>query len=511
MDLYERESTRRLRRNSRTLQDIIHKGIHEAGRDTPIPAKAGRDPRMIHSVASLIRAKSKLLLLESPDTVEIYKLDDPPPRSRPVKDGTYLPAITTKACSLTSLRGLGLGPLSQSCPYLYDKRRGSFSSVTSQRTGQTNGKQSILKTRREAKKSNVTVSMTYLGQGRRGSSVEHAQDELKVLQQVNGGENLCVFKGLVTPGEQFQFISQRHRGYPFSATFYVNGLMVARISTCCEYRYTPGFQQGKKSSFRLAWLAGGVPCYRCTSLRNKYSSCQQLSNGTKENFILPPEQGLGHVTKAGNEGDVESCPSSPLFIPAKPDKKAVRRTRKQNKNTNGNVSTDNEEQTMTESSKASEKKKRRKGHSNQKHSKDNNTTVTKKKENKHNNTVTNKREDKRPDSLESVVSNGEEHVASIGLETKQQKEPKEKTPSYVQPTNTIQPTPPPQTMEYRPPLKTMQAAPPQQPREEQQEHRSNEKNRAAERQRDFYKECVEMSSALEQGPSKHNWFKANSE
>lgn len=62
--------------------------------------------------------------------------------------------------------------------------------------------------------------------------------------------------------ERFQFVSQRHRGYPFSATFYVNGIMVARISSCCEYRYAPGFQQGRKSCFRLTWLAGGIPCYR---------------------------------------------------------------------------------------------------------------------------------------------------------------------------------------------------------------------------------------------------------
>ncbi|KAK7934318.1 hypothetical protein WMY93_005214 [Mugilogobius chulae] len=535
----QKESTRRLRRNSRTLQDIIHKGIHEAGRDTPIAAKAGRDQRMIHSVASLIRAKSKLLLLESPDTVEIYKLDDPPPRSRAVKDGVYLPAIATKASSLTSLRGLGLGTLSQSCPYLYDKRRGSFSSVTSQKTGNPNGKQSSLKTRREAKKSNVTVSMTYLGQGRRESAADLAQDELKVLQQINGGENICVFKGMVTPGEQFQFISQRHRGYPFSATFYVNGLMVARISSCCEYRYNPGFQQGKKSCFRLAWLAGGVPCYRCTSLRNKYSSCQQLSNGTKENVIFPSEQSLGRATKAGNEslvfpvvpkahssavcGDVESCPSSPLFIPANPEKKTIRRTRKHNKNTNGNASTDNDEPNVTESNKASEKKKRRKGHSNQKRSKD---------------TVANKR-DKRPGSENSDGSHREERMVSGGLDAKQQKESKDK--SYIQPSNTMQPTLPQQTIEYRPSLTAMQEAPPHEPRqplqtqlseqqsksrkshaslqveevltkqkaEEQEEHRSNEKNRSGEQQRDFYEECVEMSATLEQGPSKHNWFKAN--
>lgn len=42
--------------------------------------------------------------------------------------------------------------------------------------------------------------MTYLGQGRRGSGLGPTQDELKILQQVNGGENICVFKGLVSPG-----------------------------------------------------------------------------------------------------------------------------------------------------------------------------------------------------------------------------------------------------------------------------------------------------------------------
>lgn len=38
-----------------------------------IPAQP-RDAKMIHSIASLIRAKSKLLLFENPDTVEIYKV-----------------------------------------------------------------------------------------------------------------------------------------------------------------------------------------------------------------------------------------------------------------------------------------------------------------------------------------------------------------------------------------------------------------------------------------------------
>ncbi|CAG08135.1 unnamed protein product [Tetraodon nigroviridis] len=98
-----------------------------------IPDQPCREAKTIHSVASLIRGKSKLLVLENPDTVKIYK--------------------------------------------------------------------SFLRGQREARKSNVAVTMTYLGQGRRGSGLGPTQDELKILQQVNGGENICVFKGLVSPGD----------------------------------------------------------------------------------------------------------------------------------------------------------------------------------------------------------------------------------------------------------------------------------------------------------------------
>lgn len=70
----------------------------------------------------------------------LVQLDESTARSgRSAKDDVYLPAITTKASSLNSLRGA----LSQSCPYLYDKRRGSLSSVTSQRTGSLPKKQVI--------------------------------------------------------------------------------------------------------------------------------------------------------------------------------------------------------------------------------------------------------------------------------------------------------------------------------------------------------------------------------
>ncbi|XP_034026803.1 uncharacterized protein LOC117510981 [Thalassophryne amazonica] len=473
------ESVRRMRRNSRSLhQDQFHQGVRGGDRDTPIVAQAGRDTKMIHSIASLIRAKSKLLLLESPDTVEIYKLEQPKARSHGgAKTQTHLPAITTKAASLSSIREA----LSQSCPYLYNKRRGSFSSVGSQRTeDNTKKQQSYLKTQREAKKSNVTVTMTYLGNGHVGSRFGSTKDELKVLQQVNGGENVCVFKGLVTPGEQFQFVSQRHRGFPFSATLYVNDIMVARISSCCEYRYSPGFQQGRKSCFRLTWLSGGVPCYRCTNLRNKYSSCQQLNNRAMENLQQSP----------GN-GTVESCPSSPLFIPAKSENKSVRRTRKYIKEGSG-ASTDSED-TSVAGIKDISKPKRLKGQSNHKQSKGK--------------TAGNKRREQRRDIKSTDVSQR--------LTLTDKCEEQTSSPRQVQKQSNNITAPHTQQQQFN---MTSKGLDPLQDKDKlckqnEQKHKESASNvhpTDGEQIKDFYEECVKKNTVfLEQSANKHNLFQAN--
>ncbi|MEQ2239755.1 hypothetical protein ILYODFUR_007776, partial [Ilyodon furcidens] len=463
----------RTRRNSQTpLQDLYYRRVPGGDRDTPIPAQP-RDAKMISSIASLIRAKSKLVLLENPDTVEIYKLNDPRESAR---GDLYLPAISKKASSLNSLTGA----LSQSCPYLYDKRRGSFSSVTSQRTRvHTEKQQSNLKALKEAKKSNVTVTMTYLGQGQRQSHSRSTRDELKVLQQVNGGENLCVFKGLVIAGEQFQFVSQRHRGFPFSATLYVNGIAVARISSCCEYRYAPGFQQGRKSCFRLSWLAGGTPCYRCTSLRNKYSSCQQLNNGTKENLILPLEQNTGN-------GTIESCPSSDLFIPAKPEKKSIRRTRKHVKEHNGG-STDSDD-TVFAGIKERFRRKKRKGQTDQKESKGKTGRSNREEDGQGGKSL-----ERSPgaEKSEEQTEHKPNHSKTMGNATKLQKE---QLPS-IQTSRTVD------SLQHEKGLA-------QHNREKQRDLESDGKTRDRGTLKDFYKECVEMSAELNRSPNKH-WFKAN--
>ncbi|XP_046871278.1 uncharacterized protein LOC124463575 [Hypomesus transpacificus] len=204
MESRQRESQRHTRRHSKSLlQDLLSKGALAGHRDTPTPGELMRDAKTVQSIASIINGRSRLLLLESPDTVEVYKLPKavaPPGGGRGDKP-VYLPSIPVKASSLGSVRA----PLSLSCPYLSSKRRASFSSTGSHRTGEY-GKQSTLKALKEAKRSNVTVTMTYLGQGHPGSGSGSPADELKVLQQICGGENICVFKGLVKAGGAFSSI-----------------------------------------------------------------------------------------------------------------------------------------------------------------------------------------------------------------------------------------------------------------------------------------------------------------
>ncbi|XP_064596721.1 glutamate-rich protein 3-like [Liolophura sinensis] len=88
--------------------------------------------------------------------------------------------------------------------------------------------------------------------------------EVLVEQQHCGGNTLHVFKEKLLPGSTFRFISRRHRGYPFSLSLYIDGLMDCRVSSCCEYKHVPGSKLGgKQGHFSLVGVTGSAPCYRC--------------------------------------------------------------------------------------------------------------------------------------------------------------------------------------------------------------------------------------------------------
>nr|XP_061790379.1 glutamate-rich protein 3-like [Nerophis lumbriciformis] len=113
--------------------------------------------------------------------------------------------------------------------------------------------------------SGVCVTMVYFGKSVHLShDSEDPRDEVKVFQQHCGGENLCVYKGKLSEGESFQFVSRRHRGFPFSLTFFLNGLQVERLSSCCEYKHRRGARLGgKHGHFGFSAVERASPCYKC--------------------------------------------------------------------------------------------------------------------------------------------------------------------------------------------------------------------------------------------------------
>nr|XP_034979545.1 glutamate-rich protein 3 isoform X2 [Zootoca vivipara] len=113
--------------------------------------------------------------------------------------------------------------------------------------------------------SNASVTMIYLGKTVHLSyDLLDNREEIKIYQQHCGGENLCVFRDKVLEGETFQFVSKRHYGFPFSLTFYLNGMQVDRLSTCCEYKHRKGTRLGGKHGyFGLVNVERSAPCYRC--------------------------------------------------------------------------------------------------------------------------------------------------------------------------------------------------------------------------------------------------------
>ncbi|CDQ72481.1 unnamed protein product [Oncorhynchus mykiss] len=118
---------------------------------------------------------------------------------------------------------------------------------------------------RTSVQSKVCVSMVFFGKTVHLShDLMDMRDEVKVFQQHCGGENLCVYKGRLQEGETFQFVSRRHRGFPFSLTFFLNGLQVERLSSCCEFKHRKGSRLGgRHGHFGFSSTEGASPCYRC--------------------------------------------------------------------------------------------------------------------------------------------------------------------------------------------------------------------------------------------------------
>ncbi|XP_059839655.1 glutamate-rich protein 3 isoform X9 [Hypanus sabinus] len=146
--------------------------------------------------------------------------------------------------------------------------------------------------------SNVVVTMVYRGKRLHLSYDQaDARDEVKVHQQHCGGENLCVFKGKLMEAERFEFVSRRHAGFPFSLTFFLNGLQVDRLSSCCEFRHRRGSRLGgRHPHFTIVSVQGATPCYRCiiaTGLDKKPSPPPKQAQGRESRKLGLAKQGRG--------------------------------------------------------------------------------------------------------------------------------------------------------------------------------------------------------------------------
>ncbi|XP_053929097.1 glutamate-rich protein 3 [Cuculus canorus] len=138
--------------------------------------------------------------------------------------------------------------------------------------------------------SNAIVTMMFLGKGLR-LSPDHTdhRHEIKVYQQHCGGQNLCVYKGKLLQGETFQFISERHHGFPVGLSFFLNGILVDRMSCCCEYKHHKRSRLGGRHGyFILLKVEGASPCYRCImsmGLDKKPSSPKGKMENQQENHV----------------------------------------------------------------------------------------------------------------------------------------------------------------------------------------------------------------------------------
>ncbi|CAF0862501.1 unnamed protein product [Rotaria sordida] len=146
-------------------------------------------------------------------------------------------------------------------------------------------------------------------------------DEIIVMQQHCGGENIIVYKGALKPNKTFQFESRRHIDYPFALTFYVNGLIDNRLSICCEFRYKHNVRiGGKRGLFGIINVQKSKACKRCrVEQRMKKLAKLKVKNTSMITPILSPDSNLTGTTSPeltitrtiSPEEQHESLPHSP--------------------------------------------------------------------------------------------------------------------------------------------------------------------------------------------------------
>ncbi|XP_005871979.1 PREDICTED: glutamate-rich protein 3 isoform X1 [Myotis brandtii] len=179
--------------------------------------------------------------------------------------------------------------------------------------------------------SNAVITMIYLGKTvHLRYNYPEFQDEIQVYQQHCGGENLCVYRGKLLEKETFQFISKRHHGFPFSLTFFLNGMQVNRLSSCCEYKHRKGSRLGGKGSyFGFVCVERSSPCYKCIiamGLDKKPTSPKPRKQKSLEKREEPKGEGKLRKDRAymvPRRNEMEGSKTSSVFFSADEEKTGV--------------------------------------------------------------------------------------------------------------------------------------------------------------------------------------------
>eukprot|EP00729_Bicosta_minor_P021261 gene21261-33597_t len=88
------------------------------------------------------------------------------------------------------------------------------------------------------------------------------------VQHRPGAALLKIYEGPLYVGEVFSLLSVRSSNEPFGVVVYKDGILLERLSACCEYKYRQGCRLGGSSgSFKLVCVARGSRCNQCLSER----------------------------------------------------------------------------------------------------------------------------------------------------------------------------------------------------------------------------------------------------
>ena len=147
----------------------------------------------------------------------------------------------------------------------YDNERGSRENRRARSGSKKRRSKSRVKPKQPPKPEPTKCIITVMYAGKSvhipyDTQVFGSKDRITVYQQHCGGENLMVYHGMHEAGEKFQFVSKRHKEYPFGLSFYVDNIFDCRVSTCCEYRHKPETKIG--GHFKVASITGAYPCLK---------------------------------------------------------------------------------------------------------------------------------------------------------------------------------------------------------------------------------------------------------